>query len=192
MSAISLQDVTKLWGSARAVDGVSFEAAAGRFLVLLGPSGCGKSTTLRLIAGLEQVSSGRVKIGDADVTGLPPAQRRISMVFQSYALFPHLSVAENIVFGLRVRDVPVSERAARLAKVAALLGLDDAARAQAVAALGRAAAARRAGSRDHRRDAGVPDGRAAVQPRRAVAAGNAPRDPRIAAEAGHYHGVRHP
>ena len=124
MSAISLQDVTKLWGSARAVDGVSFEAAAGRFLVLLGPSGCGKSTTLRLIAGLEQVSSGRVKIGDADVTGLPPARRRISMVFQSYALFPHLSVAENIVFGLRVRDVPVSERAARLAKVAALLGLE--------------------------------------------------------------------
>ena len=124
MSAISLQDVTKLWGSARAVDGVSFEAAAGRFLVLLGPSGCGKSTTLRLIAGLEQVSSGRVKIGDADVTGLPPARRRISMVFQSYALFPHLSVAENIVFGLRVRDVPVSERAARLAKVAGLLGLE--------------------------------------------------------------------
>ncbi len=124
MSAISLQDVTKLWGSARAVDGVSFEAAAGRFLVLLGPSGCGKSTTLRLIAGLEEVSSGRVKIGDADVTGLPPARRRISMVFQSYALFPHLSVAENIVFGLRVRDVPVGERAARLAKVAGLLGLE--------------------------------------------------------------------
>ena len=123
MSAISLNNVSKRWGSARAVDGVSFEAAAGRFLVLLGPSGCGKSTTLRLIAGLEQVSSGRVKIGATDVTGLPPAQRRISMVFQSYALFPHLSVAENIVFGLRVRDVPVAERRARLAKVAALLGL---------------------------------------------------------------------
>jgi sn-glycerol 3-phosphate transport system ATP-binding protein len=123
LSAISLNNVSKRWGSARAVDGVSFEAAAGRLLVLLGPSGCGKSTTLRLIAGLEQVSSGRVKIGDSDVTGLPPAQRRISMVFQSYALFPHLSVAENIVFGLRVRDVPVRERAARLAKVAALLGL---------------------------------------------------------------------
>jgi sn-glycerol 3-phosphate transport system ATP-binding protein len=124
LSAISLHEVTKLWGSARAVDGVSFEAAAGRFLVLLGPSGCGKSTTLRLIAGLEQVSSGRVRIGDADVTELPPAERRISMVFQSYALFPHLSVAENIVFGLRVRDVPVAARRARLAKVAALLGLE--------------------------------------------------------------------
>lgn len=124
MSAISLRGVTKYWGAARAVDGVSFEAAAGRFLVLLGPSGCGKSTTLRLIAGLEQVTSGRVSIGDTDVTGLPPAERRISMVFQSYALFPHLSVAENIVFGLRVRDVPGVERQARLAKVAALLGLE--------------------------------------------------------------------
>jgi len=124
VSAISLRSVTKDWGATRAVDGVSFEAAAGRFLVLLGPSGCGKSTTLRLIAGLEQVTSGRVSIGDTDVTGLPPAERRISMVFQSYALFPHLSVAENIVFGLRVRDVPDVERQARLAKVAALLGLE--------------------------------------------------------------------
>ena len=124
MSAISLHGVTKAWGAARAVDNVSFEAAAGRFLVLLGPSGCGKSTTLRLIAGLEQVTSGRVEIGDVDVTALSPAQRKISMVFQSYALFPHLSVAENIVFGLRVRDVPVDERRARLMKVAALLGLE--------------------------------------------------------------------
>src|SRR5262245_33469841 len=94
-------------------------------LVLLGPSGCGKSTTLRLIAGLEAATSGRILIGDTDVTYLPPAQRRVSMVFQSYALFPHLSVAENIVFGLRVRKVPAAERAARLARVASLLGLDD-------------------------------------------------------------------
>jgi sn-glycerol 3-phosphate transport system ATP-binding protein len=119
-----LHGVSKVWGASRAVDDVSFEAVAGRFLVLLGPSGCGKSTTLRLIAGLEQVTSGRVQIGGADVTTLPPAGRNISMVFQSYALFPHLSVAENIVFGLRVRDVPVAERGARLTKVAALLGLE--------------------------------------------------------------------
>ena len=124
MSAISLHGVTKAWGAARAVDNVSFEAMAGRFLVLLGPSGCGKSTTLRLIAGLEQVTSGRVKIGGVDVTALSPSERSISMVFQSYALFPHLSVAENIVFGLRVRDVPPAERKARLVKAAALLGLE--------------------------------------------------------------------
>jgi len=93
-------------------------------LVLLGPSGCGKSTTLRLIAGLEAATSGRISIGGEDVTARPPAQRRISMVFQSYALFPHLSVAENIVFGLRVRRVPAAERGARLTRVAELLGLD--------------------------------------------------------------------
>lgn len=125
MSAIGLRGVVKAWGATRAVDGVSFEASAGRFVVLLGPSGCGKSTTLRLIAGLEQVSAGRVFIGDADVTDLAPAKRQISMVFQSYALFPHLSVAENIVFGLRVRRLPAAERKARLARVAALLGLDQ-------------------------------------------------------------------
>jgi len=124
LSAICLQNVTKAWADARAVDDVSFETAAGRFAVLLGPSGCGKSTTLRLIAGLESVSAGRVLIGGQDVTALPPAARRISMVFQSYALFPHLSVAENILFGLKVRAVPPTEQAARLKRVAGLLGLE--------------------------------------------------------------------
>jgi len=124
VSAISVQHVSRLWGATRAVDDVSFEAPAGKMLVLLGPSGCGKSTTLRLIAGLEQASGGRILIGGEDVTDRPPAQRRLSMVFQSYALFPHLSVAENIVFGLRVRRVPADERKARLRRVADLLGLD--------------------------------------------------------------------
>jgi sn-glycerol 3-phosphate transport system ATP-binding protein len=123
LSAISLRNIVKSWGQARAVDGVSFEAAAGSFVVLLGPSGCGKSTTLRLIAGLEEVSSGEVWIGDTNVTDLAPSQRRVSMVFQSYALFPHLSVAENVVFGLSVRGVPPPERTARLARVASMLGL---------------------------------------------------------------------
>jgi sn-glycerol 3-phosphate transport system ATP-binding protein len=106
------------------VDDVSFEAAAGTLVVLLGPSGCGKSTTLRLVAGLETATAGSIHIGDVDVTGLPPARRRISMVFQSYALFPHLTVAENIVFGLRVRRVGAAERGRRLTKVAELLGLE--------------------------------------------------------------------
>src|SRR5215470_14192380 len=92
-------------------------------LVLLGPSGCGKSTTLRLIAGLEDVTAGVIRIGGEDVTHRPPAARHLAMVFQSYALFPHLSVAENIVFGLRVRRVPAAERQARLGRVADLLGL---------------------------------------------------------------------
>ena len=123
MSAISVEHLSRWWGTTRAVDDVSFEAAAGRMLVLLGPSGCGKSTTLRLIAGLEAATAGRVAIGGVDVTHRPPAERRVSMVFQSYALFPHLSVAENIVFGLRVRRVSAAERRERLARVADLLGL---------------------------------------------------------------------
>src|SRR5204863_588031 len=95
----------------------------GTLNVLLGPSGCGKSTTLRLIAGLERADAGRIRIAGHDVTDRPPAERNISMVFQSYALFPHLSVAENIIFGLRVRKVPRSESDARLARIANLLGL---------------------------------------------------------------------
>jgi sn-glycerol 3-phosphate transport system ATP-binding protein len=123
MSAIQLDRVVKGWGSARAVDGVSLTADEGSLLVLLGPSGCGKSTTLRLIAGLEQPDSGTVLIGGADVTHLTPAQRGIAMVFQSYALFPHLSVAENIIFGLRVRGVSRAERDSRLKRVADIVGL---------------------------------------------------------------------
>jgi sn-glycerol 3-phosphate transport system ATP-binding protein len=123
MSAISVRRVSKLWGDTRAVDDVSFEVPAGALTVLLGPSGCGKSTTLRLIAGLESVSAGRIVIDGEDVTDLPPSRRRIAMVFQSYALFPHLSVKENIVFGLKVRGVPAAERRERLARVADLLGL---------------------------------------------------------------------
>ena len=127
MSAISLASVSKHWtteqGRVQGVDGLSFELEPGTLNVLLGPSGCGKSTTLRLIAGLEAADGGSIRIGGRDVTRLPPAQRSISMVFQSYALFPHLSVAENILFGLKVRKVPVGERDARLARVAELLGL---------------------------------------------------------------------
>src|SRR5665213_1618563 len=123
MSAIRLDRVVKNWGPARAVDGISLDADEGSLLVLLGPSGCGKSTTLRLIAGLEQPDSGTVTIAGVDVTHLTPAQRKIAMVFQSYALFPHLSVAENIVFGLRVRRVSRAERDSRLKRVADIVGL---------------------------------------------------------------------
>jgi sn-glycerol 3-phosphate transport system ATP-binding protein len=123
VSAISLDRVSRFWGTLPAVEDVSFNAAEGRLLVLLGPSGCGKSTTLRLIAGLETPSAGRILIGSRDVTHLPPARRGIAMVFQSYALFPHLSVAENILFGLKVRRVQRPERERRLQTVADLLGL---------------------------------------------------------------------
>jgi sn-glycerol 3-phosphate transport system ATP-binding protein len=122
VSSIQVEGIAKHWGSSRALDGISFGADPGSFVVLLGPSGCGKSTTLRIIAGLDTPTEGTVRIGGRDVTRLAPAERGIAMVFQSYALFPHLTVAENIVFGLRVRKV--ADRAARLKRVAALLGLE--------------------------------------------------------------------
>ena len=125
MSAIRLIAVSKSWGESRAVERIAFEAAAGSFVVLLGPSGCGKSTTLRLIAGLETADQGSIHIGGCDVTHLPSAKRHISMVFQSYALFPHLSVAENILFGLKVRRVPAADQQKRLSEVAGLLNLDQ-------------------------------------------------------------------
>jgi sn-glycerol 3-phosphate transport system ATP-binding protein len=123
MSEIVVNAVSKSWGGVGGVDRISFKAEAGTLLVLLGPSGCGKSTTLRLIAGLEEVDSGTITIGGRDVTHLSPAERHISMVFQSYALFPHLNVAENIIFGLKVRRVGRAERDARLKKVADIVGL---------------------------------------------------------------------
>ncbi|RJR50874.1 MAG: ABC transporter ATP-binding protein, partial [Desulfobacteraceae bacterium] len=120
---IELQNLSKAWGEVKAVDAVTFTAKASELLVVLGPSGCGKSTILRLIAGLETVTSGSVRIGGRDVTALPPAKRNVSMVFQSYALFPHLNVAENIVFGLKVRKLPAAERRRRLDRAVELLGL---------------------------------------------------------------------
>jgi len=123
MSSIRLVQVHKQWGEAKALDGIDLAVEPGSFCVLLGPSGCGKSTTLRIIAGLESASRGQVLIDGRDVTGLPPAERGISMVFQNYALFPHLSVADNIGFGLAVRKLDKAEAARRLAEAAELLGL---------------------------------------------------------------------
>jgi sn-glycerol 3-phosphate transport system ATP-binding protein len=124
MADVHLKGIAKNWGAAAAVENITFSAPAGHLVALLGPSGCGKSTTLRLIAGLETASAGTIRIADRDVTALPPAKRGVSMVFQNYALFPHLSVAENIIFGLRVRDVARAEREARLRRAAGILGLE--------------------------------------------------------------------
>ncbi|VVE52270.1 ABC transporter ATP-binding protein [Pandoraea anhela] len=123
MSSLVIESVSKQWGDTHALQEVSFTADAGSLVVLLGPSGCGKSTLLRMIAGLETPTHGRILLGGDDVTALPPARRKLSMVFQSYALFPHLSVRENLLFGLRVRREPTRDYPQRLARVASLLGL---------------------------------------------------------------------
>jgi multiple sugar transport system ATP-binding protein len=125
MAAIELQRVTKAFsGGVVAVDDVSLEIRDGEFIVLVGPSGCGKSTLLRMIAGLEEVTAGTVLIGGRDVTDEAPRRRDIAMVFQSYALYPHMTVRQNLAYGLRVRRAPKREIAKRVADVAELLGLE--------------------------------------------------------------------
>jgi sn-glycerol 3-phosphate transport system ATP-binding protein len=120
---LRIDELSKAWGSVRALDSLSIAMPAGGFTVLLGGSGCGKTTCLRMIAGLDQPTDGRILIGGRDVTALPPAARGVAMVFQSYALFPHLNVAENILFGLKARGVSRAERDRRLNDAAQLLGI---------------------------------------------------------------------
>lgn len=121
--ALALEGVSKSFDQTTVVQDVSFEVPAGSLTVLLGPSGCGKSTLLRLIAGFETPDLGVITIGQKTIHKLPPARRNISMVFQSYALFPHLSVADNILFGLQVRKVSKDQQAERLGRVADIMGL---------------------------------------------------------------------
>lgn len=121
--SVTLRDITKVYGSHRAVDQLNLEVKQGEFLTLLGPSGCGKTTTLRTIAGLEQPASGAVLFGDKEVTKDPPNLRAVNTVFQSYALFPHLSVFENVAFGLRRRRVSNAEIAERVEKQLTMMAL---------------------------------------------------------------------
>jgi multiple sugar transport system ATP-binding protein len=126
MSGITLDRVTKIYSNGvRAVDGVDLEIGDGEFVVLVGPSGCGKSTLLRMIAGLEDISDGVISIGDLDVTDKPPQQRDIAMVFQNYALYPHMTVRENLAYGLRLRKLPKAEWTRRVEETARTLGLDE-------------------------------------------------------------------
>ena len=126
MANIELENVSKVFsGGIVAVDDVTLEIGDGEFVVLVGPSGCGKSTLLRMIAGLEEVSAGRISIDGLDVTDLAPRSRDIAMVFQSYALYPHMTVRQNIGYGLKVRRAPKDQAKRRVAEVAELLGLEE-------------------------------------------------------------------
>jgi multiple sugar transport system ATP-binding protein len=126
MAGITFDSVTKIYGDGyRAVSDLNLDVQDGEFVVLVGPSGCGKTTALRMIAGLEEISGGQIRIGERVVNNLPPGQRDIAMVFQNYALYPHMTVAENIGFALRMQKVPKAEARQRIAETARIIGLVD-------------------------------------------------------------------
>src|SRR4051812_16793377 len=125
MAEVQLEDISKIYGDGtKAVDGMNLDVNDGEFMVLVGPSGCGKTTALRMVAGLEEISEGTLKIGDRIVNHVPSRDRDIAMVFQSYALYPHLSVYDNIAFGLKLRDIDKEEIKNRVAEAARTLALD--------------------------------------------------------------------
>jgi multiple sugar transport system ATP-binding protein len=123
MASVAIRDVTKSFGALEVIHGVSVPIADGEFVVLVGPSGCGKSTLLRMIAGLENITSGEIRIGERVVNHLPPKERDIAMVFQNYALYPHMKVADNMAFSLKLRGAPKAEIDARVRDAADILGL---------------------------------------------------------------------
>jgi multiple sugar transport system ATP-binding protein len=125
MASLSIQKISKSFNATRVLDDVSFRVADGEFCVLLGPSGCGKSTLLRLVAGLENASIGDIAIGDQRVDHLPPRDRDIAYVFQNYALYPHMTVYENLAFSLRLRSVPKDEIERRVRETAGLLEIEQ-------------------------------------------------------------------
>ncbi|MBN2758950.1 MAG: sn-glycerol-3-phosphate ABC transporter ATP-binding protein UgpC [Rhodobacteraceae bacterium] len=125
MSGVELSNVIKKYGETQVIHGVNLSIDPGEFCVFVGPSGCGKSTLLRMIAGLEETTSGQIQIGARDVTRLDPAQRGVAMVFQTYALYPHMTVAENMGFGLKMNGHPKAEIAEKVARASDILRLDD-------------------------------------------------------------------
>ena len=125
MARIELQDVSKVYtGGVRAVNALSLDIPDGDFMVFVGPSGCGKSTALRMVAGLEDITEGEIRIGDRVVNDMPPKDRDIAMVFQNYALYPHMTVEDNLAFGLQLRKTPKDEQKKRVAEAAKMLALE--------------------------------------------------------------------
>ncbi len=125
MTGVTLNKVVKKFGDAQVIHGVDLEVKDGEFCVFVGPSGCGKSTLLRMVAGLEDTSAGSIRIGQRDVTKADPAERGVAMVFQTYALYPHMTVAENMGFGLKMTGHPMPEIDRKVAEAARILKLED-------------------------------------------------------------------
>jgi ABC-type sugar transport system ATPase subunit len=163
MSVLSIRNVVKRYGAIEVIHNLSFDINAGEFVVFVGPSGCGKSTLLRMIAGLEEFQEGEIAIGDRVVNGLRPWQRDIAMVFQDYALYPHMSVRSNITFSLRMARTDPAQVQKKLEYVSGVLQIGPPARSQAARAVRRPAPARRDGPRDGARPEDLPVRRAAVR-----------------------------
>jgi predicted ABC-type transport system involved in lysophospholipase L1 biosynthesis ATPase subunit len=184
MATVTFDKATRHYPGAErpAVDALDLEIGDGEFLVLVGPSGCGKSTSLRMLAGLEPVDGGAIRIGDRDVSHVDPSDRDIAMVFQNYALYPHMTVAANMGFALKIAGKSKSEIDQRVKEAAAGPRPHPVPRPQAQGAVRRPAPARRHGPRDRPQPAGVLHGRAAVEPRRQAARRRpARRSPRCSA-----------
>ena len=194
---VDVQGLVKLFGNDRAVDDVSFSVPKGKFLTLLGPSGCGKTTTLMSIAGLHRIDAGRIRVGGVVYTApaeglfLPPEKRDIGMVFQSYAIWPHMTVAQNVAYPLEIRKVARAEIDARVADVLKLVGLGRHGGQARNPAVGRSAATRGAGARDRVAAAPAAVRRATVQPRPQAARADAARTQAHPARSRHHVDLRH-
>ena len=192
MAEVNLRKIFKKYDEVEAVRGIDLDIADHEFVVLVGPSGCGKSTTLRMIAGLEDITGGEILIGGDVVNDVPPKDRDIAMVFQNYALYPHMTVFENMSFGLQAQALSEGGDQAAGRRGRAHPRHHRAARPQAQAALRRPAPARGHGPRHRAQPEGVPVRRAAVEPRRQAARADAHRDQEGAPAGAHDHGLRHP
>ena len=192
MSSVQIRDVRKSFGGFEVLHGVSIPIEDGAFVVLVGPSGCGKSTLLRMLAGLENITSGTISIGDRVVNNVQPKERDIAMVFQNYALYPHMTVADNMGFSLKLRGASADEigkGVKRAAEILALTPLLERYPRQLSGGQRQRVAMGRAIVRD---PAGVPVRRAAVQSRRQAARRDAHRDQGTASAAEDHHRLRHP
>ena len=153
---IELAGIDKHYGSFHALKNIDLTIPKGQFVALVGPSGCGKSTLLRSLAGLESITGGTMKIAGEVMNGVPPRKRDVAMVFQSYALYPHMTVEQNLTYSLRMRRVPKEESEKAAAEVAETIGLSHLPWPVSAPALRRSAPARRNGARDHSPSQGVP------------------------------------
>ena len=190
--SVVLDRMTKRYGDQAAVDDLSLTIQPGEFISLLGPSGCGKTTTLRMIAGFEHPDAGDIRISGSSVLGLPPYRRNVNTVFQAYALFPHMTVAENVAYGLQQKRAPRSRRSASVSSQALGPRADaPLRRSQADPALGRSAAARRARARAGEPPRRAAAGRAAGRARPPAARGDAARAQAPPVASGHHVRVRH-